>query len=154
MWIIQKFVSCNLKFSTKRLIRNIAIPNAILWKTLWYQLNKQSYYIKTVHQSSIYAAWQAMCSHLLETLENEKLMSMTCSCTFSYDNQCTRAQTKCIYKCIGKYFFCWMYSIRTSGNKLNLETITQNCVQTFDTLYFIHNFLLIFYVEIILFKGV
>lgn len=59
--------------------------NSTVWKTQRYQLHKQAYHIQTVYklEAKDYAAWQGMCCFWLEDVDNDNLMWVKSSCTFS-----------------------------------------------------------------------
>ncbi|XP_047120648.1 uncharacterized protein LOC124803678 [Schistocerca piceifrons] len=62
--------------STRRLSRELGIPQTTVWRVLRYKLHKSAYYIQVIRKLEVedYAVRQAMCHDLLQAVENDNLM--------------------------------------------------------------------------------
>lgn len=73
---VQDAITRSPSASTRRLSRELGIPQTTVWRVLRYKLHKRAYHIQVVHklEAEDYAARQAMCHDLLQAVENDNLM--------------------------------------------------------------------------------
>lgn len=73
---VQDAITCSPTASTRRLSRELQIPQTTVWKTLRYKNQKRAHHTQGVHnlEAEGYAARQAMCNNLLQAVENDNLM--------------------------------------------------------------------------------
>ncbi|XP_049959583.1 uncharacterized protein LOC126477561 [Schistocerca serialis cubense] len=73
---VQDAITRSLSAPTRRLSRELGIPQTTVWRVLRYKLHKRAYHIQIVHnpEAEDYAARQAVCHELLQAVENDNLM--------------------------------------------------------------------------------
>ena len=73
---IQDAITRSPTASTRRVSRELGIPQTTVWRTLRYKLKKRAYHIQIVHnlEAEDYSARQGMCEDLLEAVRSANLM--------------------------------------------------------------------------------
>lgn len=74
---IEEAITRSPSASTRRLSRELGIPQSTVWKTLHYRLHMKAYTIQVLHhlEQEDYAAREAMCADLVQAAEEEQLMN-------------------------------------------------------------------------------
>ena len=72
---VQNAITHSPSASTRRLSRELGIPQTTVWRTLRYRLKKHAYHLQVVHKLAVedYASREAACYDLLEAVDNNIL---------------------------------------------------------------------------------